>query len=53
VVANISKGTMQQGEYLETIELNNDAAIQMPAGIYICTIQQGEQMQYKKFVLNK
>jgi hypothetical protein len=53
VVANISKGTMQQGEYLETIDLNNDAAIQMPAGIYICTIQQGEQMQYKKFVLNK
>ncbi len=53
VVANISKGAMQQGEYLETIELNNDAAIQMPAGIYICTIEQGDQMQYKKFILNK
>ncbi len=53
VVANISKGTMPQGEYLETIELNNDAALHMPAGIYICTIEQGDQMQYKKFILNK
>jgi hypothetical protein len=53
VVANISKGTMQQGEYLETVELNSDAAIQLPAGIYICTIQQGDQMQYKKIILNK
>ncbi|MFN5712154.1 MAG: M43 family zinc metalloprotease [Bacteroidota bacterium] len=53
IVANISKGAMEQGEYLETIELNSDAAIQLPAGIYICTIQQGDNRSYKKFILNK
>lgn len=53
IVASVSKGAMEQGEYLETIELNSDATIQLPAGIYICTIQQGDNRSYKKFILNK